>query len=438
MTDMTANAQAGPVVGVHTSPSAQARLRRRYAAERRFRYYGIAAITSALAVLAILFYTLISQGYSAFVQTEIGLDVHLDPEVIDPDGERDPAHLQRVRYGGLIEQAMIEAVGGVTEAEEDEIEDLISNGAQFYVRDYVMEHPDEIGETIRIWLPASSNADQANKGNIPRDVPETQRRISDVQFALMDRLEAAGDMRTSFNTILFTNADSRQPELAGLWGAIKGSFYTLAVCLALAFPIGIGAAIYLEEFARKGKVTDLIEVNINNLAAVPSIIFGLLGLAVFIQIFGLPRSAPLVGGFVLALMTLPTIIIATRASLKAVPPSIREGAVGLGASKLQAIFHHILPLAFPGVLTGTIIGMAQALGETAPLLMIGMNAFITEAPGSLTDGSTALPAQIYIWADSSERGFVERTSAGILVLLAFLICMNSVAIYLRKRFEKKW
>ncbi|MGF1626900.1 MAG: phosphate ABC transporter permease PstA, partial [Alphaproteobacteria bacterium] len=424
MTELTASVPPAVLASVHTSPNAQARLRRRYAAERRFRLYGILAVVLALGVLGVLFVTLISQGYSAFVQTEIGLDVHLDEAVIDPDGSRDPARLQRVRYGAIIDQALAEAVGGTSEDEAQALSGLISSGAQFILRDFVMANPDRIGQTVRIWLPAASNADQANKGFISRDLPPGQRRISDLEFALMDRLEAAGRMQVAFNSYLFVNADSRQPELAGLWGAIKGSFYMLAVCLVLSFPIGIGAAIYLEEFAPRGRLTDLIEVNINNLAAVPSIIFGLLGLAVFIQLFGLPRSAPLVGGIVLALMTLPTIIIATRASLKSVPPSIREAAVGLGASKLQAIFHHILPLAFPGVLTGTIIGMAQALGETAPLLMIGMNAFITEAPNALTDGSTALPSQIYIWADSAERGFVERTSAGILVLLTFLICMN--------------
>jgi phosphate transport system permease protein len=430
MTDSVANPPAPRFASVHTSPEARARLRRRYAAERRFRIYGIVAIALALGVLGVLFFTLVSQGYSAFVQTEIALDVHLDPETIDPEGTRDPARLQRVRYNRLVEAALREAAGGVAEGQERALAALVSTGAQFIVRDYVLANPDRIGETVRIRVPASSNADQAYKGFISRDVPENQRRISDAQFAMLDRLEEAGRLATGFNTILFTNADSRQPELAGLWGAVKGSFYTLLVCLVLSFPIGIGAAIYLEEFARKGRLTDLIEVNINNLAAVPSI--------VFIQLFGLPRSAPLVGGIVLALMTLPTIIIATRASLKSVPPSIREAAVGLGASKLQAIFHHILPLAFPGVLTGTIIGMAQALGETAPLLMIGMNAFITEAPDGLVDGATALPAQIYIWADSPERGFVERTSAGILVLLVFLICMNGLAIYLRKRFEKRW
>jgi len=420
------------------SPDFGRHLRKRRAAERRFRWYGIAAITIALGVLATLFFTLIREGYTAFVQTEIALDVHLDAEIIDPDGVRDPEKLSRVRYNRIVEAALIDAVGGPGAVDPAGLDEIVSSGAQFILRDIVLADPGLIGQTVRVWLPTSSNVDQANKGYVSRDLPQSQRRITNAQFDVLDRLEAGGRMQLVFNSALFVNADSRQPELAGLWGAIVGSFYTLVVCFLLAFPIGIGAAIYLEEFARKGRLTDLIEVNINNLAAVPSIVFGLLGLAVFIQAFGLPRSASLVGGFVLALMTLPTIIIATRASLKAVPSSIRDAATALGASKLQATFHHVLPLALPGILTGSIIGMAQALGETAPLLMIGMNAFITEAPGGLTEGATALPSQIYLWADSSERGFVERTSAGILVLLAFLLVMNGIAIYLRKRFERRW
>ena len=280
--------------------------------------------------------------------------------------------------------------------------------------------------------------DQLQKGVIRRDTPEENRRVSDQQIAWFDALATQGRISTPFNWGLIFNADSRFPELAGLSGAIVGSFYALLVCFVVSFPVGIAAAAYLEEFAPKNRWTDIIEVNINNLAAVPSIVFGLLGLAVFIQIFGLPRSAPIVGGLVLALMTLPTIIIVTRNALKAVPPSIREAALGMGASRHQMIMHHVLPLALPGILTGTIIGLAQALGETAPLLLVGMNAFITSPPGGIMEASTALPTQIYIWADSPERGFVARTSAGILVLLAFLLVMNAIAIFLRQRLERKW
>jgi phosphate transport system permease protein len=287
-------------------------------------------------------------------------------------------------------------------------------------------------------VPASDPIDQLAKGVIDRNLPPDRRRVTDQQIGYFDALAADGRVRSVFNTTLFTAADSRFPELAGLEGALVGSFYLLLICFLISVPTGVAAAIYLEEFAPKNRWTDLIEVNINNLAAVPSIVFGLLGLAVFLGFFGLPRSAPLVGGMVLSLMTLPTIIITTRAALKAVPPSIKEAALGVGASHVQTITHHVLPLAMPGILTGTIIGLAQALGETAPLLLIGMNAFITAAPDSMMSPSTALPTQIFIWFDSPERGFVARTSAAIIVLLGFLILMNALAVFFRKRFERKW
>ena len=295
-----------------------------------------------------------------------------------------------------------------------------------------------IGKTLSLWVPADDEVDMMMKGHTDRNAPEGERRLKDNQLAWVDQLHAKGLLEKRFNTTLFTNGDSRDPELAGIWGAVVGSFYTLVVTLLLSFPIGVAAAVYLEEFAPKNRYTDIIEVNINNLAAVPSIVFGLLGLAMFINFFGLPRSAPLVGGLVLTLMTLPTIIIASRAALKSVPPSIREAALGVGASPQQAMMYHVLPLAMPGILTGTIIGMAQALGETAPLLMIGMVAFIVDVPGGVFDPSTVLPVQIYLWADSPERAFVERTSAAIMVLLTFLIVMNALAVVLRKRFERRW
>ncbi len=300
----------------------------------------------------------------------------------------------------------------------------------------IQASPDSIGKNIQIRVPVSDHYATLNKGKTPKII--NPRFSTKKQFQWLDRLFEKGLIITPFNWELFTNSDSRFPELAGLRGAIVGSFYTLLVCFLISFPVGISAAVYLEEFAPKNRVTDLIEVNINNLASVPSVVFGLLGLAVFLNVFGLPRSAPLVGGMVLSLMTLPTIIIATRAALKAVPPSIREAALGIGASKHQVIMHHVLPLAMPGILTGTIIGLAQALGETAPLLLIGMNAFITSAPGDILEPATALPTQIFSWADSPERGFVSRTSAAILVLLGFLVIMNAIAIFLRQKFERKW
>ncbi len=312
------------------------------------------------------------------------------------------------------------------------------SGAAYQLMDHVREHPEQIGQILKLWVPADDDVDMLIKGHIKRDVPESDRRLSDKQLAWIETMEDQGKIEKRFNITFFTAGDSREPELAGIWGAACGSFFTLVITLLLSFPIGVAAAVYLEEFAPKNRWTDLIEVNINNLAAVPSIVFGLLGLAVFLNLFGMPRSSPVVGGFVLTLMTLPTIIIAGRASLKSVPPSIREAALGIGASKIQMVSHHVLPLALPGMLTGTIIGMAQALGETAPLLMIGMVAFIVDIPGGFFDPSTVLPVQIFLWADSPERAFLERTSAAIMVLLCFLITMNAAAVLLRKKFERRW
>ena len=416
-----------------TDEIARARVRRRYRADFRMKLYGILAIGLALGMLGTLFVSIIAKGYPAFVQTHITLNVNLG------DGSLNPEDPGRGNYRNIAREALYSLFPEVTSRpEQRRLADLISNGASYVLRDRVMDDPDMIGQTVSMKLPASDMTDQYNKGAITQDTPAEQRNITDQQIDWFDQLVAAGRISTPFNWGLFVNADSRFPELAGLSGAITGSFYALLVCFLISFPMGIAAAIYLEEFAPKGRLTDIIEVNINNLAAVPSVVFGLLGLAVFLQFFGLPRSAPLVGGIVLSLMTLPTIIIATRAALKAVPPSIREGAMGIGASRQQVVFHHVLPLAMPGILTGTIIGLAQALGETAPLLLIGMNAFITSDPGGLLDPATALPTQIFIWADSPERGFVARTSAAILVLIGFLFVMNLVAIIMRQKFERKW
>jgi phosphate transport system permease protein len=418
---------------------AQARLRRRYAAERRFRLYGVLAIALAIGVLGILLVSIVSKGYTAFVQTEIGLDLTFDPEVIDPEGTRNPKTLAGANYNRIILAALQEAFPEVTgRRERRALLGLVSDGAWLVLRNRVLEDPSIIGTTERVWLPASDEIDMLMKGYIPRDVPESARRVSDSQIAWIDALDEAGRVDTRLNTAFLTRGDSREPELAGIWGAVVGTFLTMIVTLVLSFPLAVATAVYLEEFAPKNRWTDLIEVNINNLAAVPSIVFGLLGLAVFLGFFGLPRSTPLVGGMVLALMNLPMIIIASRAALKAVPPSIREAALAVGASPLQTVFHHVLPLAAPGILTGTIIGMAHALGETAPLLMIGMVAFIVDVPGGFTDAATVLPVQIFLWADSPERAFVEKTSAAIMVLLAFLVVMNGLAVLLRRRFERRW
>ena len=414
-------------------------LARRYAAERRFQAYGIVALLLGLLFVAMLFISIVANGYSAFTQTHVKLEIDFAEQVIDPEGRREQQTLSRADYARLVREALFALFPEITtRGERRRLLNLVSSGAGFQLREMVMADPALISTTQTLWVPASSEVDMLIKGYIDRTLPESDRRVDDRTIGWIDRLLEQGRVERHFNLTFFTSGDSRNPELAGIGGAVAGSFFTLLVTLALSFPIGVLAAIYLEEFAPTNKLTDLIEVNINNLAAVPSIVFGLLGLAVFINFFGLPRSAPLVGGLVLTLMTLPTIIIASRAALKSVPPSIREAALGVGASKMQAVFHHVLPLALPGMLTGTVIGMAQALGETAPLLMIGMVAFIVDIPQGVFDPSAVLPVQIYLWADSPERGFVEKTSAAIMVLLGFLIVMNTLAVILRKKFERRW
>jgi phosphate transport system permease protein len=603
MTDTTAGTEKGanPLDDPNqASERVRQSLARRYAAEKRFRAYGLIAIGLALSFVGILFYDIISKGYSAFIQSHVVLTVEIDPEQVDPKGDRSYESLRSGSYRSITRAAFADLFEGIEgRSERRELLGMLSDSADTMVREAVLENPDLVGTTARIPVKVDDDSDiyfkgktvevetvatngtatpsattgeevivsstsndfgailaevkgilaeQAegladeiagnerrialfrerlasaeseeqrsdlessiasyqydieearekiadlrrrveNPGNpevmteempsyfvringgvvkvnsvdnteitgevfLPLEstndavagaweilslpIAESNRRLSDKQIIWLWDLDNRGLVERQFNTTLFTSGDSREPEQAGIWGAVVGSFYTLIVTLLLSFPIGVMTAVYLEEFAPKNKWTDLIEVNINNLAAVPSIVFGLLGLAMFLNFFGLPRSAPLVGGMVLTLMTLPTIIIAGRAALKAVPPSIREAALGMGASRIQAMTHHVLPLAMPGMLTGTIIGMAQALGETAPLLMIGMVAFIVDIPGGFTDPATVLPVQIYIWADSPERAFVERTSAAIMVLLAFLITMNLTAVLLRKRFEKRW
>ncbi len=413
----------------------RASLPRRRRKERVLKWIGLASVGFAFLMLATLITSLTVSGYTAFVQTHITLDVTIDPKKVRE------SRLPRGKFDDVLTAALTSHLPNVDVSDRKvrkDVERILSNGAQFELRDRVVADPSLIGQTITLTVPVSDPYDQLNKGGIDPNTPEENRRLKDNQIAMFGALKDAGLISKPLNLGLITNADSRFPELAGLRGALVGSAWALLVCFLISFPVGIGAAIYLEEFAPKNKLSDLIEVNINNLAAVPSVVFGLLALSVFIGWFGLPRSAPLVGGMTLALMTMPTIIIATRAALKSVPPSIREAALGLGASPQQAVFGHVLPLAMPGILTGTIIGLAQALGETAPLLLIGMNAFITSAPDGPMSSATALPTQIFIWADSPERGFASRTSAAILVLLGFLITMNGIAIYLRNKFERKW
>lgn len=426
---MTPNANGSP----RTIDIVNRSLARRYLSERRFRMCGLAAITASLLFLCVLLFTIGKNGYTAFQQTVIRLDVHFDEEQFSSQD------LNALDYQDLIRSSLQRLFPEVEDRSEQRmLRALVSSGATFQLQESVAQDPSFIGKTIPLWFPASDEVDMVMKGHFKRTAPEEERPINDLQLQWIDRLAAENRIAFRFNKGFFTSGDSREPELAGIWGATTGSFFTLLVTLVLSFPIGVASAVYLEEFAPRNRLTDLIEVNINNLAAVPSIVFGLLGLSVFLNFFQMPRSAPVVGGLVLTLMTFPTIIIAGRAALKSVPPSIREAALGVGASKMQTVVHHVLPLAFPGILTGTIIGMARALGETAPLLMIGMVAFIVDIPRGFTDPSTALPVQIYLWADSPERAFVEKTSAAIMVLLAFMILMNSAAIYLRKRFERRW
>lgn len=423
-----------------TPEASDQRTRARYARERRYRWLGLGAVAMSLGLLGLLLLTIFAQGYTAFVQTTIRLPIELTADVIDPENTRDPKVIGKANYAKLINETLYQRFPDVTERREKKaLRGLISKGAALDLRKMVLADPDLIGTSIEIDLLAADDVDQFVKGYVDPDSAEGDRRLKDRDLAWIGTLADEDRIETSFNTWLFTRGDSREPEYAGIWGAVVGSAYMMLVTIVLSLPLGVGAAIYLEEFAPKNnRWVDLIEINVNNLAAVPSIVFGLLGLAVFLSLFGMPRSAPLVGGFTLSLMTLPTIVVVTRAALRAVPPSIREAALGVGASKLQVVGHHVLPLALPGILTGAIIGMARALGETAPLLMIGMIAFIVDVPQGPLDPSTALPVQVYLWADSPERAFAERTAAAIMVLLGFLMVMNAIAVILRQRFQVKW
>ena len=411
----------------------RASLAARYRREWLFRIGGGLATFVGIAFVVVLFSSLVLRGASAFVTTEVRLAVDFDPAVLGvASGEAvDAGNFEALARQSL--QARFDDVAG--RAERRELNRLLSIDAAHRIRDRLLDEPDLLGRQVPVWVPASATLDRLAKGKVDLTLAESLRPVSDAQVAWWRALEDDGAVRQRFNTALFVNGDSREPELAGIRGALVGSFYMLLVTLMIAFPLGVATAVYLEEFAPKNRWADLVEVNINNLAAVPSIVFGLLGLAIFIDWLAMPRSAPLVGGLVLSLLTLPIIIISARAAIKAVPPSIREAAAAVGASRIQVVAHHVLPLALPGILTGTILGMSRALGETAPLLMIGMVAFIVDVPQSFGDPATALPVQIYLWAESPERAFAEKTAAAILVLLAFLLIMNLAAVIVRKRVE---
>ncbi|MDO5603916.1 MAG: phosphate ABC transporter permease PstA [Paracoccus sp. (in: a-proteobacteria)] len=453
MTDM-------PVQNNHPAPSSRVtssllvkdvRTRRRNAAEGRFRAYGLAAIGIAVLALVILVSTILRDGSSAFRQTYLDLPVYLNPEVVDPQGNRDPAEMAKVltlAYSRVLDASFDSAVAGmnlnIEGLTENDLKGLVSREAAAALRNRVLADPELVGQTIDVNVLTNGRIDGYFKGRVTMASAERDSNTSPAQLMLADELKRQGLLVTRFNREFITNPDAsdQRPEAAGLGVAILGSLYMMMVVLFLSVPIGVAASIYLEEFAPKNRWTDIIEVNIANLAAVPSIVYGILGLAAFISFAGLPQSAPIVGGLVLTLMTLPTIIIATRASLKSVPPSIRDAALGIGASRMQTVFHHVLPLAMPGILTGTIIGLAQALGETAPLLLIGMVAFVRTYPSAPPDGlfepASALPVQVYNWTQRSDPAFIERASGAIIILLVFLLCMNLLAIYLRRKFERRW
>ncbi|NDR54870.1 phosphate ABC transporter permease PstA [Aliiruegeria sabulilitoris] len=455
MTDATANAPDAPKQGKHAGSlfDADVRTRKRNAAEARFRAYGLTAVGIGVAALIMLMASILSQGLPAFNQTFITLDVYLDEAKLDKNGTRDIEAIKKVStfgYDPLIKNAMTSRMDALGVSAEEfgisgkELSAMISKEAAAQLRRFVIAHPDRIGDTVEFEFLASGRIDGYYKGRVSMESAEKDSNVTPGQLRLADALKEGGALSTHFNWGFITMADASEnrPEAAGIGVAMLGSLYMMIIVLCLALPIGVAASIYLEEFAPKNWITDLIEVNISNLAAVPSIVFGILGLAIFINYAGLPQSAPIVGGLVLTLMTLPTIIISTRASLKSVPPSIRDAALGVGASKMQSVFHHVLPLAAPGILTGTIIGLAQALGETAPLMLIGMVAFVREFPSAPPEGffdpASALPVQVYNWTTRADPAFVERASGAIIVLLIFLLCMNFLAIILRRRFERRW
>lgn len=413
-------------------------LAKRYRAEARFKTYGIVSILFGLLCLVFLFTDIIGKGHTAFLQTYIKIEIELDAEKLGISDVSDPTQIASANYDAVIKGALRKQFPEVSgRHNKRKLYQLVSSGSGYDLRKRLEAEPSLLGQKLAVWFIADDDIDTYLKSRSDEGGAFVGR-VKEQQQGWLATLEDNDQIETRFNSVFFQNGDSREPEQAGIRGAIMGSLWTMMVTLLLSFPVGVAAAIYLEEYAPKNKWTDLIEVNINNLAAVPSIIFGLLGVSIFIGIFGMQRSLPLVGGLVLTLMTLPTIIISSRAAIKAVPPSIRSAALGIGASKMQMILHHVLPLALPGMLTGAIIGLAQALGETAPLLMIGMVAFIVDIPGGVTDPATVLPVQIFLWSDSPERAFVERTSAAIMVLLGFLIVMNTLAVWLRKRLERRW
>ena len=422
-------------------------LNKRYKKEKRFILLGRVAVSLTIIFLVILLGSILLKGISGFYTTNIFLQTNLSQEIIDPEDKKNVEEIYKSSWRKIARNSIYDVLSAfnksknidkISRKDKRDFLKLFSRSSEFYIRDFTLKNLDSIGKEVKISIPSSSLVDQFLKGKINITVNEDDRPINDKQISWINFMVEKNMIERKFNINFFSKGDSRNAEEAGILGAIVGSFFVILVAIIVAFPVGVMSAIYLEEFAPKNKITNIIEVNINNLAAVPSIVFGLLGLAIFLNFFGLPRSSPLAGGLVLALMTLPTIIISSRVAIKSVPPSIREAAMGIGASKMQSVFHHVIPLAVPGILTGTIIGMARALGETAPLLMMGMVAFIVDVPQGITDPSTVLPAQIFLWSDQPERGFEEKTAAATIILLVFLLTMNALAVFLRYKYERKW
>jgi phosphate transport system permease protein len=413
-------------------------LKKRYRAEKRFKFYGLVSITLAILFVIFLVNVIFSKGRAAFQRTTIAVEVNFNTEELELSSNASIEEIQDADFYDLSINSLLKLYKTEGAKQEKELLRVFSPDHDIEIKNFLIKNLDNLNKNVIVNLTTSDDIDQLHKGNYPRHLPEERRRISDFQLLIYDQLVKENKVNKVFNTFFFTNGDSRNPEIAGIGGSLFGSFFTIIITLILSFPIAIFASIYLEEFAPKNRITDFIEININNLAAVPSIVFGLLGLGILLGTFDLPRSTPLVAGITLSLMTLPRIIIPCRASLKAVPPSIREGALAVGASKVQSVMHHVVPLSIPGTLSGTIIGLAQALGETAPLILIGMVAFVVDIPATPIDPSASLPVQVYLWSEQAERGFVEKTSATIMVLLSFLIVMNFIAVYLRQKFEKKW
>jgi phosphate transport system permease protein len=413
-------------------------LKKRYRAEKRFKFYGLVSITLAILFVIFLVNVIFSKGRTAFQRTTIAVEVNFNTEELELSSNASIEEIQDADFYDLSINSLLKLYKTEGAKQEKELLRVFSPDHDIEIKNFLIKNLDNLNKNVIVNLTTSDDIDQLHKGNYPRHLPEEKRRISDFKLLIYDQLVKENKVNKVFNTFFFTNGDSRNPEVAGIGGSLFGSFFTIIITLILSFPIAIFASIYLEEFAPKNRITDFIEININNLAAVPSIVFGLLGLGILLGTFDLPRSTPLVAGITLSLMTLPRIIIPCRASLKAVPPSIREGALAVGASKVQSVMHHVVPLSIPGTLSGTIIGLAQALGETAPLILIGMVAFVVDIPATPIDPSASLPVQVYLWSEQAERGFVEKTSATIMVLLSFLIVMNFIAVYLRQKFEKKW